>query len=231
MSYENKHVFRDGAITLYTRNGKPIYHCRLKLDGHRGYIVKSTKKTELVEAARVANDLYDDLRYKVRHGLEVKPHTFESMWKRWLTSNRNLLSHHRIRYFEGTADRYFLPYFGSMSLEQLSDASIAGYWEWRLNYWSSPQGQERIASAQKTRTTEKRPYKQKLGNVAKVEPPTNSTNLLPVSVDKAPSRTNRTHNNHLPWASGLHHSHCSHRSIGRHWSALSQFQHGHTEGR
>jgi integrase len=168
MSYENKHVFRDGAITLYTRNGQPTYHCRLKIDGHKGYVVKSTKKTELVEAARIANDLYDDLRYKVRHGLEVKPHNFESMWKRWLKSNRNLLSDHRIRYFEGTANRYFLPYFGSMSLEQLSDANVAGYWEWRLNYWTSPDGQAKIGSAQKTRSTDKRPYKQKLGNVAKV---------------------------------------------------------------
>lgn len=168
MSYENKHVLRDGAITLYTRNGRPTYHCRLKLDGHKDYIVKSTKRTALIEAARVAEDLYDDLRYKVRHGLEVQPHTFETMWKRWLGNNRNLLSEHRIRYIEGTANRYFLPYFGSMSLEHLSHANVAAYWEWRLNYWSSAEGEAKIESAQKTRTTEKRPYKQKLGNVAKV---------------------------------------------------------------
>ena len=136
MSYDNKHVLRGGAISLYTRNGRPTFHCRLKLDGHKGYIIKSTKRTSLIEAARVAEDLYDDLRYKIRHGLEVKPHTFESMWKRWLTSNKGLLSAHRIRYIEGTANRYFLPYFGSMSLEQMSDANVAGYWEWRLNYWS-----------------------------------------------------------------------------------------------
>jgi integrase len=55
-----------------------------------------------------------------------------------------------------------------MSLEQLSDANVAGYWEWRLNYWSSTEGETKIQSAQKSRTTVKRPYKQKLGNVAKV---------------------------------------------------------------
>lgn len=60
-----------------------------------------------------------------------------------------------------------MPYFAKLSLEELSDQKIEGYWTWRLNYWSSKEGQERIANAQKSRTTQKRPYKQKLGNVAK----------------------------------------------------------------
>ncbi|MBG05026.1 MAG: hypothetical protein CMM59_13235 [Rhodospirillaceae bacterium] len=69
MSYENRHILRDGRIVLYTRNNRPTYHVRLKLDGHKGYIVKSTKRKSLAEATVVAEDLYDDLRYKIRHGL------------------------------------------------------------------------------------------------------------------------------------------------------------------
>ena len=76
MSYENKHVLRDGRITLYTRHNRPTFHVRLKIEGHRGYIVKSTKRRTLAEAVRVAEDLYDDLRYKVRQGLEITPHPF-----------------------------------------------------------------------------------------------------------------------------------------------------------
>lgn len=51
MSYDNKHVFRDGKITLYTRNGQPTFHTRLKVEGHKGYIVRSTHRTELADAA------------------------------------------------------------------------------------------------------------------------------------------------------------------------------------
>jgi integrase len=167
MSYENRHVLRDGRIVLYTRNGRPTYHARLNLDGVDGYITKSTKRSSLAEAVRAAEDMYDDLRYKVRHGLEVRPHTFASLWKRWDKANVHLLSKHRYRYISGTARRYLLPYFGSMSLEQINDVTVERYWNWRLNYWTSPEGLERISNAQKTRCTGKRPYKQKLGNVAK----------------------------------------------------------------
>ena len=73
MSYENKHVLRDGRIVLYTRNNRPTFHVRFKIEGNKGYIIKSTKRNTLAEAVRVAEDLYDDLRYKVRQGLEIKP--------------------------------------------------------------------------------------------------------------------------------------------------------------
>jgi hypothetical protein len=79
----------------------------------------------------------------------------------------NLLSEHRYRYIAGTARRYLLQFFGEMSLEEITDQTVERYWTWRLNYWSSDEGAERISNAQKTRTTGKRPYKQKLGNVAK----------------------------------------------------------------
>ena len=74
MAYGEKHVLRDGRITLYTRNRNPTFHARLKVEGAKGYIVKSSKRTSLAEAVRWAEDLYDDLRYKVRHGLEVTVH-------------------------------------------------------------------------------------------------------------------------------------------------------------
>jgi integrase len=168
MSYENKHVLRDGRITLYTRNDRSTFHVRLKIEGHKGYIVKSTKRRTLAEAVRVAEDHYDDLRYKVRQGLEIKPHTFNSMWRRWKEANQNLISFYRMRYLTGTAERYFLPYFEDRAIEDISHSVIEAYWTWRINYWSSHDGQAKIENAQKSRTTRKRPYKQKLGNVAKV---------------------------------------------------------------
>src|SRR5262245_46742214 len=131
MSYENRHVFRDGAIVLYTRNGQPVFHARLKVEGKSGYVVKSTKCNDLQAARKFAEDLYDDLRYKVRYGLEVNVHTFESVYKKWVRENQPALSEPRFRYINGTANRYLLPFFGKMSIESIHDAEIANYWPWR----------------------------------------------------------------------------------------------------
>ena len=97
----------------YSRDGSPNFHARFEVEDVRGYIVKSNKTASLAPAVRWAEDLYDDLRYKARHGLEVRRHSFE--WKRWLQANEH--SPHRTRYIRGTAERYLLPYFGDRSLE------------------------------------------------------------------------------------------------------------------
>jgi hypothetical protein len=202
-TYGNRHTLRDGHIALYTRNNRPVYHARLKIDGHKGYFVKSTKRRSLAEATRVASDLYDDLRYKLRHGLSIETHTFRSIYQRWWEANQNRLSIHRQKYFRGTANRYFLPFFGDKSLEEISEPTFEAYWDWRINYWSSDEGRAKIHAAHKSRTTSKRPYKQKLGNVAKV--PAQTTLRMP----KADMRNSKLQGS--PSANGRHKSPMSRR--------------------
>ncbi|SDF29610.1 tyrosine-type recombinase/integrase [Bosea robiniae] len=167
MAYENKHVFRDGRIVLYTRNGGGVYHARLSVEGVSDYVVKSTKHRSLDRAREFAEDLYDDLRYKVRHGEEIGTHSFRTIWDRWLKAHQDTLSFHRKRYITGTATRYLLPFLGQKVVGEINDKLIAQYWTWRISYWRSEEGETKIAKASKSRTTAKRPYKQKLGNVAK----------------------------------------------------------------
>ena len=64
-------------IGEYSRDGSPNFHARFEVEDVRGYIVKSNKTASLAPAVRWAEDLYDDLRYKARHGLEVRRHSFE----------------------------------------------------------------------------------------------------------------------------------------------------------
>lgn len=168
MAYENKTSLREGRILLYTRNGSPIYHCRLSVDGLPDYVTKTTKERSLDRAREFAENLYDDLRYKVRHGQETGVQTFKTIWDRWLKAHQTTLSFHRKRYITGTATRYLLPFLGQKSVGEFNDKLIAEYWAWRINYWDSAEGETKIARAQKSRTTGKRPYKQKLGNVARV---------------------------------------------------------------
>ena len=112
MSNENKHFLKDGAVVLYTRNGSSTYHVRIKVPRVNGYIVKSTGCRDLHEAIQFATNLYEDLRYKERHNLEVRAHTFQSVYLKWLSEYKNQLSVHRRKFVEGTARRYFLPFLG-----------------------------------------------------------------------------------------------------------------------
>lgn len=59
-----------------------------------------------------------------------------------------------------------MPFLGSKVVGEINDKLIAQYWAWRISYWRSEQGEAKISAAAKSRTSAKRPYKQKLGNVA-----------------------------------------------------------------
>jgi hypothetical protein len=169
MSYESHqlHLLEGGSIFPYTRNGNPTFHAWLKLDGDRGYLkITSTGRRRPDEAYAVAKGWFDDLKYKSRHGLIVRSHTFSSAWRKWWVDAADQFSTARSRYLEGTANRYFLPFFGERLLESVNDEVVRQYWKWRQSRWSSPEGREIMARARNSRTTPKPPYKQKLGNVA-----------------------------------------------------------------
>lgn len=168
MAYLNKHAIRDGKILLYTRTNEGTFHARLSVEGMKGYIVKSTGKTNLTAAMQFAENLYDDIRYKLRHGEEIGIKKFKQIWNLWLKNNRSNLSSHRLRYITGTADRYLLPFFGGLEVGLINDALIQRYWDWRINFWSSNEGLEKIAQARINRKSSGEHKRSKLGNVAVV---------------------------------------------------------------
>lgn len=167
-TYKNPHYIRDGKILLYNRERSSVIQARLSVEGVKGYIVKSTGKRDFTEAARVAEEIYDDYRYRVRHDLDVGSYTFETLFNKWWSVTEQTLSVHRKRFITGTANRYLIPYFGSRPTSAISDEFVAQYWDWRVNYWSSGEGEKAIEAAKKRRTTKKNPRINRLGNVAKV---------------------------------------------------------------
>jgi integrase len=171
MSETDRHEMRDGHVVIYKREGSPNFQMRLRIDGNKGYVIRSTKRKSQDEAIHVALDTYETLKFKLKQGLEIKANTFRDIWKRYSETRLNHLSEHRQKYIRGTANRYLLPFFGDASTEALTSAKIQSYWDWRINYWSSTDGEAKIAKAQNSRTTKNRPFKQKLGNVSKLPSP------------------------------------------------------------
>ena len=49
----------------------------------------------------------------------------------------------------------------------MKDSDFQDYWQWRINYWDSAQGEEKFDKAKRQRPTKQNSHKSKLGNVAK----------------------------------------------------------------
>ena len=162
-SYLNKVELKDGQIILFHRQfaKRPIYHMRIHVRGMRDiygdkvtYIQESTGETDLEEAKRCALDRYDDLRLSAKQKAPVKRITVADLYEIWWADKRaRLLANHtakgrtgvtqRIVWYEKHSQRYWLPYFGSVKLDELTHAFVQGYWVWRMSYWGRATDAER----------------------------------------------------------------------------------------
>lgn len=159
----NKVELKDGQIILFHRQNakRLIYHMRIHVRGMRDiygnkltYVQESTGETDLEEAKRYALDKYDDLRLRAKKKEPVKQLAFEDLYVIWWADKRQRLEatqhakgrpgvSQRVGWYEKHAQRYWLPYFGSMKLEEMTQAYVAGYWTWRMTYWARADEEER----------------------------------------------------------------------------------------
>lgn len=162
-SYLNKVELRDGQVILFHRpnSKKPIYHMRIHVRGMQDvygnkvtYVQESTGETDLEEAKRYALDKYDDLRLRAKKKEPVKQLTFNDLYVMWwadkrmrLEAKHNLLGRkgksQRVNWYEKHSQRYWLPYFGAMKLDEMTQAFVQGYWTWRMTYWRRADEAER----------------------------------------------------------------------------------------
>lgn len=66
----------DGKVLLYRRNG--LYQARIHL-GKNDYIHRSLKTANTAEAERLAEDLWNDVRYELKKGLPVRKRTLNAV--------------------------------------------------------------------------------------------------------------------------------------------------------
>lgn len=139
VAYHDRHELRPGHIVIYTRRGsvKKTYHARIKLDGVKKYIIRSLGTSNRRDAENLAEELFYDLRDKKKRGLDVTQATvtFAAAWKRFMNDPNVELSEHRRRLFEGTAERYFIEFFGNTKLATLTSEALERYFPWRKRVW------------------------------------------------------------------------------------------------
>jgi len=122
---ENK-VFRDGQIYLFRRADykKPIWFCRVKIPGAKGYVSQSTKTADEHEAYKFADNLYNRSLVRVIGGQEVNGKRVSTAMSEYVETLKLDLTPKfsiklRIKFLERVA-----PSFGKLMLSDFTTANI-----------------------------------------------------------------------------------------------------------
>ena len=108
--YLNQRFIEDGRVLLYQRSDqkKKAWWCRIRVPGHTGYVVRSTKLYNFADAHRFASNLYGSLKYKAEHDLPLKTGRFTKVFKEFIQSMKaEGMSVYRLRVFMSFGTRYW----------------------------------------------------------------------------------------------------------------------------
>lgn len=128
----------DGTIVLYKRpdRKRPKFIARIKVEGHRGYIVKSTKTEDLQVAIRTSERMFYDYESRVKNDLPIQSYTFQKLFNEWkpryIRLNEN--SDRSRKYIKDNPDlieRHFLEYARSTLVSEIDERFIENYFDWR----------------------------------------------------------------------------------------------------
>lgn len=137
----------DGQITLRQRPnmGTQTWTAEFRLPGKKGRIKKATGTRDLDKAKQIALDSFYDFVALDRQGLSPAPRNFGAATKEYLARLKaevNLGSRTQRAYddFEAVANRYYVPYFGKMAIDRISESDLTSYLSWRKTYWTTGPG-------------------------------------------------------------------------------------------
>ena len=126
----------NGIVFLRTAIKSPIWQCRLRVRGIKGYIYRSCETQDIDEAMEFARELYDEKRLRAKNKLPLNAVTFmDFVEKYWLPYAERTLSAARYKQHKTTINRYLITFFGNTLMEDISELLIDRYWDWRRDYW------------------------------------------------------------------------------------------------
>ena len=179
--YENRIEHLGGDLILYQRNlataapnvkshRQPKWYMKLRV-GPRKIINRSTGLTIYEDAYAFARKEYDRLRNAASLGHTLDDYTFEKHCDDWYQRqiNNGVWKADRQRWYKNQSARYYKAYFRyadgtSMRLNDITPEIAQNYWDWRIAYWSTHQGEKLSDYNPKRRKAKTKTTK----NVAKV---------------------------------------------------------------
>jgi len=130
----NQRSFHGGAVVFYQRpdHKEPKWQYRIPVQGATGYVIKSAQTSDEFEARRFAEDLYDELRLKVKSGGSLKSKSFSKAFFEFQKVYKNSApSPGRYREVTRTLEKYACQYFGNTELDKIDSKAIAHFTDWR----------------------------------------------------------------------------------------------------
>lgn len=144
----NQRIYRDGDVVLYQRpdHKNPKWQCRIHVPGASGYVIRSTKSADEFEARRFAEDLWDELRLKVKAGGVLRAKSCERVYEDFKDSYKTIArSEKRWSDVCDNLERYVLKFLGSRAIDAIDSATVSQYVDWRAkNFLRKPPGNNTI---------------------------------------------------------------------------------------
>lgn len=119
---------------LYQLENRPQqkWLCRIKVPGTKGYIYRGTGTQDFYEARKFADDLLDELRFKVRIGEAVSGEQFTKLYSEFEEYFRTAApSEYSFEYTTRFLKTYALPYFSKSKITEVTSAEVIKFFDWR----------------------------------------------------------------------------------------------------
>ena len=148
-TYKDRHDSKiyGSRLIVYRRNDAEdggSFSFRAKIDGYKGYIPRTTKETNPNRALLLAEQEYENLRVRDKGGLSLKILSVDKFFDAWINTQKNRLTDSRYKWKTSVYERYVSGFMGLKNLTDLNKKFVDGYWSYRLNFWNSKEGKERI---------------------------------------------------------------------------------------
>lgn len=134
-----------GAAVLIHKRGDvngDNWWMRLKIEGVKGYIRRSTKTANAALAMRAAEKEYEDLRLRKSNNQSLSRYTVREWFEIWF--KQTVKTAQRKTWIRGVYERYIDEFMGDRQLTELTSEYLRGYWRFRLNYWKDERNAKRI---------------------------------------------------------------------------------------
>lgn len=126
---------RDGEVVLYRRGESTKWQARYKLPDNSWHRV-STKRSNLLEARRIAGEAYDKARFRFADGRVAVSRRFRDVANLTIERLRQARAsgQGRTTYIDyiQAIDNYLKPYFGNKHIDKIGQDDIAKFDGWRI---------------------------------------------------------------------------------------------------
>jgi len=143
-----RHIFDDGAITLYKRPGTEAWQAACKLGDGSAMNPRSTGKSDLNEALNVARTSIIKAEALQEVGISPAGRTFKFVAEKWLEEIKEQVSKKLSRQrmyddYKAITERFYIPFFGKMQVGTITNKTIGEYEAWRSAFWVTGPGAQR----------------------------------------------------------------------------------------